>query len=173
MSFFIDSRSKVTENEFIANFVCRHLASHAEAKQLITLKEEGARFILRLNDLARINYIHRDFQHKADGTLNRIFKKILRKKSRKTQDKVENLMAQLEREGSLELVRSKTKYDDNSILEYKVKDDVLWHLLSMKYSVQKNVEQVNKTPFKVFSYLGIILKLYVIPEPWREVPSGR
>jgi hypothetical protein len=108
---------------------------------LVTLKEERRRFVLRFNDIDKINSIYCDFKNENGRILTGILNVLFNRKSKKRKDKFKNLMALFEKEGLLEMVGSGTEYD-KEYLKYVVKDGELWYSLTSNYAVQRSLRKV-------------------------------
>jgi hypothetical protein len=104
------------------------------------LREEDDAFILRLNDLDKINYIYLNSKRENEGKVKKMFNTL--RKSKKRKNKVKELIEQFDRRGTLETVNLEKKYDGTINIECRVKDGLLWHLLATTFSVQKNLHQV-------------------------------
>jgi hypothetical protein len=125
-------------NVFLDDFVCDHLAKHAEAQHLVTLKEKG--LILRFTNVDKINSIYWEFK-KGDS---RKWKSHLQKKKKC----LKKIMEKFEKKGLVKNVGAGIKCDEK-YLEYEViKNSTIWGSLSKKYSVQRNplagTQSINK-----------------------------
>jgi hypothetical protein len=59
-------------NNFFVSFICGHLAKHTEAHHLVKLNEDRQRFVLRFDDIDKINSIYCDFKNKNGKILTGI-----------------------------------------------------------------------------------------------------
>ena len=114
-------------NVFLDDFVCDHLAKHAEAQHLVTLKEKG--LILRFTNVDKINSIYWEFK-KGDSRKWKLHLQIKKKCLKK-------IMAKFEEKGLVKNVGAGIKCDEK-YLEYEVKNSTIWGSLSKKYEVKNS-----------------------------------
>lgn len=139
---FIGSSSKQPSDRFFHEFVCDYLAKHAEARYLLKLKEDGLR-LLRFNNIDKITWIYCDYKEKYHS-------RILSRDFKKRKDNFKNIIAPLEKEGSLKKVGNGTEFG-KEYLKYEIKKNELWHLLTRNYSVQRKSNKVIRTfTLKIF-----------------------
>ena len=79
---------------------------------------------------------------------NKKIKTLFKRRSKKRKNKVQRILTQSQKEGSLELISPETKSDKSKNLDYKVKNDKLWDLLSTKYFVHKHQQVIKGVLFR-------------------------
>ena len=118
-------------------FVNGHLANHADARSMVTLKEDQSRRYVRLMDLDKISSIYCDYKEE-NGTK-------LKREPKKRKDNLKNVFAHFEKEGLLQKISfGKDCEHDKEHIKYEVKDKHLWNSLSRNYSVPKRECKVKR-----------------------------
>jgi hypothetical protein len=136
-------------NVFLDDFVCDHLAKHAEARHLVTLKEKSR--ILRFINIHKINSIYWEFK-KGDSRKSKLH-------FQKKKKYLKNIMAKFEKKSLVKKVGAGIKCDEK-YLEYEVKNSELSGSLSKKYSVQRNPCDCTLQDQQVF-FSSLLCAVYV------------